>query len=184
MSVEVILEKPEVTVDTLEKSDIPQLMRIAEHWVRDRKTGEVVTEELVGIQKRLHDFCLGIHDPPYYFMVLRNEQGAAIGMCGIREPEPRMNEYRTHVAVTAAELINVFLDPESTGKGFGKIMLAAMFDMARSFGYDEVIWNSGPRYEHTAWNFYNGLVGERIATAPQFYGEDGDAPVWRKILRS
>jgi len=50
-------------------------------------------------------------------------------------------------------------------------------------GYTEIILNSGSRYKDTGWGIYDRLDGNsRVGMAVGYYGEDGDAPVWHKIL--
>ena len=100
----------------------------------------------------------------------------------IIEQEEKMTKYTTSLTSKTKELVNVFLDSEQRGKGLGYKLMEYCFKKAKEMGSEEVIWNSGPRYEHTAWQFYNKLVGNPIAIVHNYYGRHVDAQVWRKVL--
>ncbi len=163
----------------LEARDIQALKEISEQWVRNRITGEIVFSEIASIEQRM---LKSLESEEYRYLVVRDSNGKAVGMCAIREPEEAMQQYKSNESAVTFELINVFLDKNLRGQGVGKALLEYMFEVAKSFGAVEVIWNSGPRYKNSAWEFYTHLVGQPFAIAKEFYGEGGDAPVWRKIL--
>jgi GNAT superfamily N-acetyltransferase len=169
---------------SLELKDIDPLMEVSRQWVKDRFTGQVVEGELEEIKDRMLG-SLGSTD--YRYFVIRDEKQKAIGCCAIREPEEKMQQYKSNSASKSVELVNVFLDDKYRGKGLGYKLMNYLFDKAKELGHEEVIWNSGPRYKDSAWDFYNKLVGQPFATAEAFYGYGPDgtpnsAPVWRKKL--
>jgi ribosomal protein S18 acetylase RimI-like enzyme len=166
-------------VGLLEERDIDSLIEVARQWVVDRETGLVDEEELVDIRRRMNE---SIKYRSYMYYALRNENGEAIGCAGLKHPGPAMRIYSTVLNGNCAELVNVFLDDEYRGKGLGKILVNHVFDDARDIRISEIVWNSGPRYRDTAWEFYTKLVGEPVAIAKDYYGEGGDAPVWVKTL--
>lgn len=99
------------------------------------------------------------------------------------ESEDSMLKYTTiNDGNIPGELVNVFLANEMRGKGLGAALLQAAYKKALELGYNELVWNSGPRYEHTAWKFYNKIAGEPIEVARHFYGLGRHAPVWRVSL--
>ncbi|HRI06004.1 MAG TPA: GNAT family N-acetyltransferase [Candidatus Dojkabacteria bacterium] len=167
----------------LELSDVEDLIEVAKQWVRNRFTGEIEEEELAEIERRMRN-C---PQNGYRYFVIRDNERHAIGCCAIREPEEAMQKYKSAPDSKTSELVNVFLDNEHRGFGLGYRLVNYMFEKAKELGQEEVIWNSGPRYKNSAWDFYNKLVGKPFTTAPAFYGiaPDGtpnDAPVWRKRL--
>lgn len=163
----------------LELNDVNDLIEVARQWVKDRHTGKVVEEELADIRSRM---LSSLQTREYRYFVIRDENRKAIGCCAIREPEEKMQQYKSTPKTETSELVNVFLDSNHRRLGLGYKMMQFMFEKAKEFGKEEVIWNSGPRYKNSAWDFYKKLVGEPFTTAISFYGEGGDAPVWRKIL--
>ena len=93
-----------------------------------------------------------------------------------------MQQYKSSPDSKTSELVNVFLDNSHRGLGLGYRLMNYMFEKAKEFGQEEVIWNSGPRYKNSAWDFYTKLVGKPFTIAKDFYDKGGDAPVWRKQL--
>lgn len=178
---EVKKETPEIEFGMLEQKDIVPLMKVAEQWVRDPDTKEVIVEEMADIRDRLER---GVTKNGYMYLVVREKEGenyVAIGMCGLREPEERMKIYRYKaLAPRTLEMVNVFLDKDHTRKGLGKKLMTYCFAQARKSGALQVIWNSGRRYKDTAWEFYTRLVGVPVI-AKDFY-KSGDAMVWSKDL--
>jgi GNAT superfamily N-acetyltransferase len=169
---------------SLEFNDIDPLVEVARQWVKNRFTGQVEQEELEGVRERMMSSLESIE---YKYFVVRDENHRAIGCCALREPEPKMEIYKSSPASKSLELVNVFLDKSHHGKGLGYRLMNYMFDQARELGKEEVIWNSGPRYRDSAWSFYKRIAGEPFAIAPAFYGyapdeSPNDAPVWRKEL--
>ncbi|MDD5016341.1 MAG: GNAT family N-acetyltransferase [Atribacterota bacterium] len=163
----------------LEACDIDDLMNVARQWVKWWKTGEVDEEELASIKERMEG---SLNNNGYTYFVIRDNTRRAIGMCAIREPEDKMQQYKASPSTNSAELVNLFLDNAERGKGLGMKLMEFCFSQAKKIGFEEIIWNSGPRYKNSAWDFYTKLVGKPFTTAVEFYGENGDAPVWRVSL--
>ncbi len=167
---------------------IDELIEVAKQWVRSNVTGEIETEEIEEIRNRMvgsletHAESNGYH----YFMV-RNEMRKAIGFCAIRNPEPQMEPFKSTPTHHSAELVNLFLDDSYRRRGIGYQLVLYTLEQARIRGYDEVIWNSGPRYKSTSWDFYRQFAGEPVGSAYARYGftPEGipiNAPVWRKTF--
>lgn len=185
MTTDSTFEKEDSTFELgeVEEKDIPNLVPVIQSWVKS--DGEVIQEEVEDIVRRLEGAVS--HTNGYTYEVVRDEEGKAIGMAGLRDPEPSMEEFKSFADTKSAELVNVFLSPDYRGKGLGHSLLNATFDKAKGLGYTEVIWNSGPRYRFSGWSFYKRTVGEPVAIANAYYGYDKDgtprnAPVWRKKL--
>ncbi len=171
------IENTDFEVGVLEPQDINDLILIASEWVRNRDTGEIAESELQTIRERMQS---SLTSEEYKYYVIRNEDRKAIGCCAIREPEEAMQPYIS--GSNTLELVNVFLTNKYRGKGLGYRLMQFTFQKARELGFDEVIWNSGPRYKNSAWDFYTNLAGQPIDIASKLYGEGGDAPIWRKNL--
>jgi GNAT superfamily N-acetyltransferase len=178
------IQNQQFELGSLELSDVDPLMEVSRQWVKDRFTGDVVEGELGEIKSRM----LGsLESTEYRYFVVRDEKQNAIGCCAIREPEEKMQRYKSTPTSKSVELINVFLDNKYRGKGLGYKLMSYLFEKAKELGNEEVIWNSGPRYKDSAWEFYTKLVGKPIAIATAYYGyapngDSSDAPVWRKKL--
>src|SRR5579872_2643314 len=169
-------EAPQFTIDSLKSDDIASLQPILQRWVRD---GLVVqTDEIREINERLEDYLAGTNS--YTYLVARDRDGVAIGMMGIRPPEEGMLRFAD--TANPAELVNAFMSYNARGKGIGKALLLEIFKKAQALGYTEVMLNSGPRYEHSAWDFYNHIFGEPLDVAHNYYGDGNHAPVWRKVF--
>ena len=163
----------------LESNDVEDVIGVSKEWVRNMITGEVLEGEIKEIRGRM---LSSLENDEYLYYVIKNENGKAVGCCGIREPEDKMKPYKSTPDSKSVELVNLFLSKNNRGKGLGYKMMQHLFSKAKELGYKEVIWNSGPRYRNSAWDFYNKLVGKPIAVADSFYGCSIDAPVWRKNL--
>lgn len=163
----------------IKNEDIQHLMVIAAQWVKDRRTGALIVTELTSIKRAMQE---SLHNAEQVYFVVTDSLGKPLGMCALRPLAPEMLPFILAEGKKTLELTNVYLDIEYRGKGIGKLLLTYCFDQARTNGVDAIVWNSGPRYKHTAWDFYTRLVGAPIAIIDKLYGEGGDAPVWRKIL--
>ncbi len=157
--------------------EIAQVRTILEQWVKS--DGQVLSSEIEEIIARITGSSL--FGNGYHYGFLRSADGYIIGLGGLRLPEERMMEYSTTDGKTL-ELVNLFLDESLHGKGLGRHLLTQLLLYAKQLGYTEVIWNSGPRYEDTAWDFYNRVVGQPCGMIPDCYGPGRDAPVWRVNL--
>lgn len=173
------VKKQQFELGLLELNDVDDLIEVARQWVRNRHTGQVEEEELAEIRSRM---LSSLQSQEYRYFVIRDEDRKAIGCCAIREPEEAMQQYKSSPDSKTSELVNVFLDNSHRGLGLGYRLMNYMFEKAKEFGQEEVIWNSGPRYKNSAWDFYTKLVGKPFTIAKDFYDKGGDAPVWRKQL--
>lgn len=169
------------TIRELRESDLESLKPILETWVRSRNTGELIPGEVVEDLQRMRESCQVGNDMTYF---VAEEGGVVIGVIGMKPPSERMREFST--TGRPIELVNAYVAKDHrAGRGVGRALIAKLEEEARGRGYTEIILNSGPRYEHTGWIFYDKLTGfERIGIAVKLYGDDGDAPVWHKILKT
>ncbi|HEC65669.1 MAG TPA: GNAT family N-acetyltransferase [bacterium] len=174
---EIFIKNQKYTVEKLTFSDIADLEIVVRQWVRF--DGEVLEEEVSETLERFSKASAGEID--YHYVVIRDAIGRAVGISGVRQPADDMLEYASEGQI-AGEMVNVFLHKGLRRLGLGRVLFETISDRARELGYQELIWNSGPRYEDTAWGFYTYLVGEPIATAEDYYGKGRHAPIWRKKL--
>lgn len=170
-------------VRELRHSDFRQLLNILSTWVRDRNTKQVLFDEIdddLKVMEESLDF--GGNGHKFFVAVSSDLSGSVLGVVGYRKPDTRMIPYTT--TKNAIELINCYVSiDDRKGRGVGTKLVERVEEDARENGYTEIILNSGPRYEKTGWGFYDKLSGyERIAVAKNYYGEGGDAVVWRKEL--
>lgn len=166
------------TVRLLKKSDLPFLKPILEIWIRDRKTHEIIVEEVEETLKAMED-SVDIKNDRTYF-VAETGDGSVIGTMGMRNPDPRLLEFaRTDKPI---ELINAFVSNNHRKLGAGKTLVQAIIDEAKQKGYKELILDSGPRYMYSGWGAWNKIFGQPTAVAKNYYGKGANAPVWSKLL--
>lgn len=168
------------TIRALRESDLESLKPILETWVRSRDTGQPLPDEVVEDLELMRNSCLGNNDRTYF---VAEDGGAVIGVIGMTPPSERMMEFATtHRPV---ELVNAYVAKDHrAGRGVGRALVARIEQEAQVRDHTEIILNSGPRYEHTGWGFYDKLAGfKRIGVAVKLYGEGGDAPVWQKSYK-
>ena len=84
---------------------------------------------------------------------------------------------------TPTELINAFVRPDVRGGGgVGTALVSGLEKTARNLGKQEILLNSGPRYSESGWGFYDKIGFDRVGVIVEYYGEGGNAQVWRKSL--
>jgi GNAT superfamily N-acetyltransferase len=166
-----------IKISRIKTSDVSQLVKIARHWIVSR--GHVLEDEVEEVQRRFTDTANGDSSSTY---LVAHHEGNAIGVVGFRVPEEQMEQYKSSPDSNSAELINFFVNPNSRGSGVGKALLFAAFEKAEDQGFEEMIWNSGPRYEKTAWGFYDHVVGDGTTPENNYYGPGAHARIWRKKL--
>lgn len=168
------------TVRSAEERDLIPLRPILETWVRDRNTKLVVQDEITRILEAVRESARGENDIVY--LVAETSEGEVVGMMGLRQPEERMLAYTS--TPLPAELINAFVHKDHRGgRGVGHALVNGLERIARARKHTEIVLNSGPRYQLSGWSSWNRLFGNPIAVAANYYGEGGNAPVWRKELK-
>lgn len=166
-------------VRPLAEKDLEALKPILETWIKDRDTGELLSDEVEEDLQIMRESIAGESDKVY--LVAESKEGEVVGVIGLRDPDKRMIPFTK--TSKPAELVNAYVANEHrAGKGVGSAMVKAIEEEAKRRGYTEVVFNSGPRYKDTGWGFHKKLYGEPVAVAEKYYGEGGDAPVWRKEL--
>ncbi|MBN1916185.1 GNAT family N-acetyltransferase [Candidatus Dojkabacteria bacterium] len=182
MTPEVIeIGQEKYTFDELQAGDIDNLRPVLETWIREE--GKILQDEVAETIDRMTSSVEQQRNSSFHFVVVRDSTAKAVGCAGLRNPEDRMLKYTTvEEDGIPGELINVFLANEMRGKGLGAKLFEVVCQKGLELGYTELVWNSGPRYEHTAWGFYNKIAGEPMEVAIDFYDLGCHAPVWRVSL--
>lgn len=167
-------------VRDLRTSDLSAIKPILEVWLKDRQTGQALPEEVEEDLQLMADSVGHRNDRTY--IVAETSDGNVIGVIGYKTPDETMKSYTK--TPNPAELVNAYVNPnERKGKGVGRALVAKLEEKAREAGHTEIVLNSGPRYKDSGWGFYDKLYGYgRVGVAVGYYGEGGDAPVWRKEL--
>jgi GNAT superfamily N-acetyltransferase len=170
------MNQPDVIIREPRPSD--DFAAILRESVVDRDSGQPVDNEIDSIQASV---AASISGPGKEQYLVAEHDGQVIGMIGMQYPEPRMRQYTETIA--PVELKHVFVAKAARGLGIGKLMVAAMLELAIDEGATEAVVNSGVRYEKTGgWLLWNRLFGQAIDRAANFYGEGRDASVWRRVL--
>lgn len=166
------------SVRELKIDDLDQLRPILERWIRTTVDGEVIKEEVEEDLQTMRDSLEGRLDATF-FVAVRQSDNSVAGVGGVlRAPRPAVKQFM--VTERPVELINMYMSDREGG--IGSAVLAKAEDFAKKHGYTEMGLDSGPRYEKTAWGFYDKKGFTRVGIAKDRYGEGGDAPVWEKIL--
>lgn len=167
-------------IRTLSDGDIPSLRPILATWVKDRTTGQPLPEEVEEDLQVMQESIGGNNGRTYF--VAEDLDGSVIGVIGFKIPDPRMLPFTE--SLKPAELVNAYVSQDRrAGKGVGRALVSKLEEEAKTKGFTEIVLNSGPRYKDTGWGFYDKLEGyQRVGIAKGYYGEGGDAPVWRKTL--
>ena len=168
------------SVRGLRKEDIESLRPILATWIKDRETGQLLSNELEEDLRLMSESVDAKNDRAY--LVAEDLDGEVIGVMGFKRPDETMLTFTK--TSSPAELTTAYVkSDERKGKGVGRALVAKLEEVAKQSGHTEIVLNSGPRYKDTGWGFYDKLPGySRIGVAVGYYGEGGDAPVWRKEI--
>lgn len=167
-------------VRSLKKEDLDSLKPILATWIKDRRTGQPLPDEVEEDLQLMSESVEGKNDRTY--LVAEGLDGEIIGVVGFKTPDETMLTFTK--TQNPVELVNAYVkSDERKGKGVGRALVAKLEEKAREKSYTEIVLNSGPRYKDTGWGFYNKLEGyKKVGIAVGYYGENVDAPVWRKEL--
>ncbi len=174
-------EKSKVDVDvrTVDRIDLPSLKRILEMWVRWQ--GKIIPEEVEEDLAHVRE-SLDRYDKEQY-VVAEDATRRVVGMMGLAfEPKPEVKQHaRTEKPM---ELVRAYVDKDFRGgKGVGRALISRIEALARSRRATEILLDSGPRYKYSGHGFYDRMGYTRVAVNNDFYGPDGDAQVWSKVLK-
>lgn len=164
----------------LRESDLGHLKPILEHWIQDCDTSEPLPKE-VAEDLAIMRGTIG-STAKEGFIVIVDEIDVIHGVMGIKTLDANIEKDRYLIALcqgtSPCELIHAYLDPGKRGQGLGRHLVRSLIALAREFGYDEMIVNSGRRYMETGWGFYDKVFGARRGVHIARYGEGRDAPIW------
>lgn len=174
-------QKFQSVVRNLRKDDLSLLRPILATWIKDRKTGQPLPDEVEEDLQFMSESVDDKNDRTY--LVAENSDGEVVGVIGFKTPDEKMLTFTK--TLNPVELVNTYVkSDERKGKGVGRALVAKLEEKVKEKGHTEIILNSGPRYKDTGWGFYDKLPGySRVGMAVGYYGEGGDAPVWRKGLQ-
>lgn len=172
-------QNPNLTIRPVFPADIEDLHPVFETWIRDRDTGELLTQEVAELEREILSSTNGDSERKYF--VAENDDGKAIGIMGMQSPPHRG---LIHFAATEnpMETINAYVAKGERLSGAGITLAKHIEDIATQEGHTELLVNSGPRYRNTGWPFWTKLYGQPAGVAVGFYGPGGDAMVWHKLL--
>lgn len=154
-------------------------MPTLELLARDLETGEPDYDDIHEIVNAVEFSTQALISRQY--AVAENSDGQVVGLMGLKPLDRRMRLYA--LTKKPVEVINAFVHPNEQGHGVGRALLARIEDMAIERGYEEIVLNSGPRYEKSGgWEFWQHTIGEPVYIAHGYYGDGRNAPVWRKLL--
>lgn len=168
------------TVRPLQREDILQLKPILETWLKDSTTGEILPDEVAEDIEYMSRSLEGRNQREY--LVAETAEGKVVGMIGLSPLKQALQEFvKTERPI---ELVNAYVDKDyREGRGVGSALVNKLTERAKEKGFTEILLDSGPRYEHTAWGFYDKQPGfQRVGIAKDLYGPGGDAPVWQRLL--
>lgn len=167
------------TIRSLQAADLPAVERILQIWVRDSPSSPPLGDEIARILARMSGSLSEERGVRYLVAATEDEQ--IMGVVGMRPPNPEMLQFVS--TDRPVEMINAYVDTRHRkGRGVGTALVRELERLARELGYTEMLLNSGPRYRHSGWEFFDKLSYERRGLARDLYGEGQHAPVWSKIL--
>lgn len=173
-------EQPfEGIIRPLQEQDILNLQPILETWIKNGETNQVLEDEVRSVMDAMKESLTGQSNRTY--LVAQTTTGELIGTMGCKIPGQDMLPFA--LTSNPIEIINAYVAQQHrAGKGVGRALAKAIETKAQVQGYKELLVNSGPRYKDTGWGFWTKLYGEPATIAEKMYGQDGDAPVWRKVF--
>ena len=166
------------SVRPIKPGDTVTLRLILEEWVRDSNNGDIIEAEIDGFMAAMNQNADGIGDRRY--VVAETGKSQVVGVMGQAAPDQQFLAFAQ--SDRPVEIVNGFVTATQRGSGVGKKLFASLEQLARQYGYTEMIVSSGPRYEETGWPFWTSLFGPPVAVLQNHYGPGQHAPVWRKSL--
>ncbi len=170
---------PNIVIRPVLPADIEDLHPVFETWIRDRDTGEILTQEIAKLEEEILSSIDDDNEREYF--VAENDAGKAIGIMGMQSP-PYDDIVSFASTRNPMETINAYVAKSERLSGAGITLAKHIENLATQQGYTELLVNSGPRYKNTGWPFWTKLYGQPSGVAVGLYGPGGDAMVWRKSL--
>lgn len=172
----------QVEIRPLQESDIDQFEPILTAHVWDRRTDEVLTDEIEAIK----GYMRGEKDEygrVRTYIVAKDQAGKVIGCMAYAIPDPDMvKHFQLENPEDSIELLNAFVSPDVfRGSGVGRQLLAAICEAGRQEAKKQLLIHSGPRYQES-WGFYDKMTDEHTGYIENKYGEGRHAKTWRKEL--
>jgi ribosomal protein S18 acetylase RimI-like enzyme len=166
------------TIRPLAIRDLSFLRSILNCWIKDRDTGELLTDE---VSKTLMEMGKSVIKDTGRTYLIAEEGGEILGVMGLKQPDLVMGTFAA--SESPIELVNAYVRPDvRRGRGVGTALVDGLESAARKLGKKEILLNSGPRYSETGWGFYDRLGFDRVGVIVEYYGEGGNAQVWRKTI--
>lgn len=171
-------ENSRIFVSDLRREDMPDIMPIVRHWVREG--GKVLEDE---VKSTVEVILASLTESSgSHYLVARDELGKILGIMGYGAVNERMKMFGSGRGAVSVGLLTAFLSPESRGRGVGGHLLSSLFDKAGASGASEMIWSSNPRYRETAWRFYTAMAGDPVGSIDDLFYAGSTSPVWKKIF--
>lgn len=169
-----------VEVTPLTPDDIVQLEPIIRQHVRGMDDDIVDEEEVTAILGYMSGGLDSQLRQRNYF-VAKDQEGKVLGCVGLTSPESALVEIYAVPHYCSGELVNLFVDTNAQGKGVGKQLFNALCTLAREKGYQQILLDSGPRYQKS-WPFYDKICDQSAGVIADKYGEGYHAKTWIKYL--
>lgn len=172
----------QIEITPLKESDINHFDSILTAHVWDRRTGEILTDEIASIK----GYMRGEKDEygrTRTYVVAKDQTGKVLGCMAYAVPDPDMvKHFHLENTVESIELLNAFVSPEIfRGGGVGRKLLNAICEAGLQEAKKQLLIHSGPRYKES-WGFYDKLTDESCGFIENKYGEGRHAKTWRKQL--
>ncbi|MEI6144368.1 MAG: GNAT family N-acetyltransferase [Candidatus Berkelbacteria bacterium] len=152
-----------------------QIEEILRQWLFDSQTGEFREDELVEDMELMKNSLSSDNERKYYVATTNDK---VIGVVGMQPVYHKLEKFVQ--GKDSVEVINLYVDKNSQGLGVGKALMTEIEEASKSFGHDEILLWSGPRFKDTAWGFYDHLEGWSRAGIVKTVEGYGDFPAWRK----
>ena len=171
------MQNSKVKIEPINKSDLKQIEEILRQWLFDSQTGEFREDELVEDIELMNNSLSDNNERKYLVAKINNKVVGVVGMQPVYFKLEKFVQGKNSV-----EVINLYVDKNSQGLGVGKELMKQIEKVAKSFGHDEILLWSGPRFKDTAWGFYDHLEGWSRAGIVKTVEGYGDFPAWRKKI--
>ena len=153
-----------------QKSDLPDIKDILYKWTDKEEADKYIDRILSEID--------GDTEWNMRYWVIKQDD-KVYGVSGIGDSYPKLSQ---HAKTNKPGLIKImYLVDDERGKGIGKLLLKAMEEEMRKFGYSEIIVGSHSQYKDTAFGFYKKM-GYKVIGRNKGDSESDYMEVFGKVL--